>query len=135
MEQQRGQRGAARTGDVDHTIAAVLLSPAGTNKDGHPHQEADCQEVAASVILHKHGLGTDVSHDAIGGQNLRMNVAIAYKENGVLSNVQSRPGHLKCCKSEVMIYVENDEPYNKWQHLHNLLLAMTHYNCFETKTR
>ncbi len=64
-----------------------------------------------------------------------MNVAIAYRENGVLTNVQSRLGHLKRCKSEVMIYVENDEPYNKWQHMYNLLLAMTHYNCFETKTR
>ncbi len=64
-----------------------------------------------------------------------MNVAIAYKENGVPGNVQSRLGHLKRCKSEVIIYVENDEPYNKQQHMHNLLLAMTHYNCLETKTR
>ncbi len=38
-------------------------------------------------------------------QNLHMNVAIAYRENGVLSN------------------------------LNNLLFAMTHYNCLETKMR
>jgi hypothetical protein len=64
-----------------------------------------------------------------------MNVAIAYKGNGVPGNVQSRPSHLKCCKNEVIIYVENGEPYNKQQHVHNLLLAMTHYNCLETKMR
>ncbi|CAK9209977.1 unnamed protein product [Sphagnum troendelagicum] len=97
MEQQRGKRGAAEIGDMDITVAAVLLSPSGTNKDAHLDQEADSQEVAASVILQEHGLGTDVSQDAIGGQNLRMNVAIAYRENGVLSNVQSRSGHLKRC--------------------------------------
>ncbi len=68
-------------------------------------------------------------------QNLHMNVAIAYKENGMAGNVESQLGHLKRCKSEVIIYVENDEPYNKQQHVHNLLLAMTHYNCLETKTR
>jgi cytochrome b len=61
-----------------------------------------------------------------------MNVAIAYRENGVLGNVQSRLGHLKRCKSEIIIYVENGEPYNKQQHMHNLLLAMMHYNCLET---
>jgi CMP-2-keto-3-deoxyoctulosonic acid synthetase len=43
--------------------------------------------------------------------------------------IQGRPGHLKCHKSEIIICVENDEPYNKQQHVHNLLLAMTHYNC------
>jgi hypothetical protein len=35
---------------MDHTVAAVLLSPAGINKDAHPDQEADSQEIAASVI-------------------------------------------------------------------------------------
>jgi hypothetical protein len=64
-----------------------------------------------------------------------MNVVIAYKENGVLGNVQSRPNHLKCRKSEVIVYVDNDELYNKQQHVHNLFLAMTHCNCLETKTR
>jgi hypothetical protein len=64
-----------------------------------------------------------------------MNVTIAYRKNGVLGNVQSRPGHLKRCKSEVIIYVENNEPYNKQQHVHSLLLAMTHYNCLEMKMR
>jgi hypothetical protein len=68
-------------------------------------------------------------------QNLHMNVKVAYKENGVPSNVQSRLSHLKCCKNEVIVYVENDEPYNKQQHMHNLLLAMMHYNYLETKTR
>ncbi len=67
-------------------------------------------------------------------QNLHLNVAIAYKENGVPSNVQSWPGHLKRHKNEVIVCVENDEPYNKQQHMHNLFLAMTHYNCLETKT-
>ncbi len=38
-------------------------------------------------------------------QNVHMNVAIAYKENDMLSNVNS------------------------------LLFAMTHYNCLETKMR
>jgi hypothetical protein len=38
-------------------------------------------------------------------QNLHMNVAITYKENGVLNN------------------------------MNNLLFAMTHYNCLETKMR
>jgi len=61
MEQQRGKHGAAETGDVDHMVAPVLLSPASTNKDAHPNQEADSQEVVASVILHEHGLGIDVS--------------------------------------------------------------------------
>jgi len=51
MEQQRGKREAAETGDMDHTVAAVLLSPTSTNKDAHPDQEVDSQEVAASVIL------------------------------------------------------------------------------------
>jgi hypothetical protein len=67
MEQQRGKRGAAEIGDMDITVAAVLLSPSGTNKNAHLDQEADSQEVAASVILQEHGLGTDVSQDAIGG--------------------------------------------------------------------
>jgi hypothetical protein len=63
-----------------------------------------------------------------------MNFAIAYRGNGVPGNVQSRPSHLKRCKSEVIVYVKNGEPYNKQQHVHNLLLAMTHYNCLEMKT-
>jgi len=67
MEQQRGKRGAAGTGDMDHMVTAVLLFLVGTNKDAHPDQEADSQEVAASVILQEHGLGIDVSQDAIGG--------------------------------------------------------------------
>ncbi len=46
-------------------------------------------------------------------QNLHMNVAIAYRGNGMPGNIQSRPGHLKRCKSEVIIYVENGELYNK----------------------
>jgi len=58
----------------------------------------------------------------------------AYRENGVPGNVQSQPSHLKRYKSEVIIYVENGEPYNKQQHVHNLFLAITHYNCLETKT-
>jgi hypothetical protein len=67
MEQQRGKRGVAGTGDVDHVVAAVLLSPTGTDKDAHPNQEIDSQEATANVILQEHGLGTDVSQDAIGG--------------------------------------------------------------------
>ncbi len=67
MEQQRGKRRAAGTGDMDHTVVAVLLSPVGTNKDAHPDQEANSQEVAANVILQEHDLGTNVSQDAIGG--------------------------------------------------------------------
>jgi hypothetical protein len=63
-----------------------------------------------------------------------MNVAIAYRGNGVPGNVQSWPNHLKRCKNEVIIYVKNDELYNKQHHVHNLLLAMTHYNCLETNT-
>jgi hypothetical protein len=62
-----------------------------------------------------------------------MNIVIAYRENNVPGNVQSRPGHLKRCKSEVIIYVENDKLYNKGHHVHNLLLVMMHYNCLETK--
>jgi len=38
-------------------------------------------------------------------------------------------------QDEVIVYVDNDELYNKQQHVHNLLLAMTHCNCLETKTR
>jgi hypothetical protein len=64
-----------------------------------------------------------------------MNLVIAYRGNGVPGNVQSRPDHLKHCKNEVIIYIENDDPYNKQKHVHNLLLVMTHYNCLETKTR
>jgi hypothetical protein len=62
-----------------------------------------------------------------------MNVAITYKENGVPGNVQSQLGHLKRYKSDIIVYVENDEPYNKRQHVHSLFLAMTHCNCLETK--
>jgi hypothetical protein len=47
--------------------------------------------------------------------------------------LQSRPDHLKRHKSKVIIWVENDEPYNKQQHVHNLLLAMTHCNYLQTK--
>jgi len=65
--------------------------------------------------------------------DLHMNIAIAYKENGMLGNVQSQPSHLKCHTSEVIVYVKNGEPYNKRQHVHNLLLAMMHCNCLETK--
>jgi hypothetical protein len=64
-----------------------------------------------------------------------MNVAIAYRENGVPGNIQSQPGHLKCRKIKAIVYVKNGEPYNKWQHVHILLLTVTHYNCLETKTR
>jgi len=64
-----------------------------------------------------------------------MNVGVAYRENNMPSNVQSRPGHLKHHISKVIVYVENDEPYNKRQHMHNLLLAMMHYSYLETKTR
>jgi hypothetical protein len=42
-----------------------------------------------------------------------MNVAIAYWDNGVPGNVQNQPGRLKCHKSEVIVCVENNEPYNK----------------------
>jgi len=45
-----------------------------------------------------------------------MNVAIAYRENNLLGNVQSRPNHLKRHKSEVIVCVKNGEPYNKRQH-------------------
>jgi len=41
-------------------------------------------------------------------QNLHMNVVVAYRENGVPSNIQSWPGHLKRRKSKIIIYVEND---------------------------
>jgi hypothetical protein len=64
-----------------------------------------------------------------------MNVVVAYRENGVPSNVQSRSNHLKRRKSKVIVYVKNGELYNKRQHVHNLLLAMAHYNYLETKTR
>jgi hypothetical protein len=67
-------------------------------------------------------------------QNLHLNVAIARRENDVLGNVQSWPSHLKRHKNEVIICVENSKLYNKQQHVHNLLLAMTHCNCLETKT-
>jgi len=68
-------------------------------------------------------------------QNPHMNVAITYRENDMPSNVQSRSGHLKRRKSKVIVYVKNNEPYNKRQHVHNLFLAMTHYNYLETNTR
>jgi hypothetical protein len=67
-------------------------------------------------------------------QNLHLNIAITYKENGMPSNVQSRPSYLKRHKNEVIVCVENGEPYNKQQHMHNPLLAMTHCNCLEIKT-
>ncbi len=38
MEQQQGKRGATGIADMDHTVAAVLLSLAGINKDAHPDQ-------------------------------------------------------------------------------------------------
>jgi hypothetical protein len=63
-----------------------------------------------------------------------MNVAIACRENGVRGNVQSWLGHLKCHKSEVIVCVENGKSYNKQQHVHNLLLAMTHCNCLQSRS-
>jgi hypothetical protein len=50
-----------------------------------------------------------------------MNVAFTCKENGVLDNVQSRPGHLKHHKSKVIVCVKSGKPYHKQQHMHNLL--------------
>ncbi len=44
---------------------------------------------------------------------MHVNVAIAYSENNVLGNIQSQPSHLKRHKSEIIICVENGEPYNK----------------------
>jgi len=67
-------------------------------------------------------------------QNLHVNVAIAYRENNVLGNILNQPDHMKHHKSDVIVYVENGEPYNKQQHMHNLLLVMTHCNYLETKT-
>ncbi len=67
-------------------------------------------------------------------QILHVNVTIAYKDNDVPGNVQSRPGHVKRHKNEVIVCVENGKLYNKQQHVHNLLLAMTNCNCLETKT-
>ncbi len=66
-------------------------------------------------------------------RNLHMNITIAYKENGMPSNVQSQPGHFKRHKSKIIICVENGELYNKQQHVHNLLLAMTHCNCLQSR--
>jgi hypothetical protein len=64
-----------------------------------------------------------------------MNGIVAYRENNVPSNIQSQSGHLKHRKSKVIVYVENDKPYNKQQHVYSLLFAMTHYNYLETKMR
>jgi len=46
-------------------------------------------------------------------QNLHVNIAIAYKENDMPGNLQSRLGHLKRHKSKVIVCFEDDEPCNK----------------------
>jgi len=46
-------------------------------------------------------------------QNLHVNVTIACRKNDMLGNVKSRLGHLKRHKTEVIVYVENVESYNK----------------------
>jgi len=78
-------------------------------------------------------------------QNLHMNIAITYKENGVLSNVnnflfattdynclKTEMRQLKACQNLHMnvaiAYKENGVLSN----VNSLLFAMTHYNCLET---
>jgi hypothetical protein len=78
-------------------------------------------------------------------QNLHMNVAIAYRENGVLSNVNNllfAMTHYNCLETKMrqlkarqnlhmnvaIAYKENVVLSN----VNNLFFAMTHYNCLET---
>ncbi|CAK9255392.1 unnamed protein product [Sphagnum jensenii] len=80
--------------------------------------------------------------------NLHMNVAIAYRENDVLSNVNNllfAMTHYNCLETEMrqlkarqnlhmnvaIAYKENSALSN----VNNLLFAMTHYNCLETQMR
>jgi hypothetical protein len=77
-----------------------------------------------------------------------MNVTIAYRENGVLSNVNSllfAMTHYNCLEMEMrqlkarqnlhmnvaIAYRENDVLSN----VNSLLFAMTHYNCLEMEMR
>jgi hypothetical protein len=79
-------------------------------------------------------------------QNLHTNVAIAYRENGVLNNVNNllfAMLHYNCFETKmsqlkarqnlhtnvVIAYRENDVLSN----VNNLLFVMSHYNCLETK--
>jgi hypothetical protein len=81
-------------------------------------------------------------------QNLHMNVAIAYRENGVVSNVKSllfAMTHYNCLEMEMrqlkarqnlhkivaIAYGENGVLGN----VNTLLFAMTHYNCLEMEMR
>ncbi|CAK9204174.1 unnamed protein product [Sphagnum troendelagicum] len=81
-------------------------------------------------------------------QNLHMNVTIAYRENGVLNNVNSplfAMTHYNCLETEmcqlkarqnlymnvIIAYKENGVLSN----VNSLLFAMTHYNCLEMKMR
>jgi glutamate racemase len=81
-------------------------------------------------------------------QNLHMNVAIAYRENGVLSNVNTllfAMTHYNCFEMEMrqlkarqnlhmnvaIAYRENGVLSN----VNSLLFAMTHYNCLQTQMR
>jgi L-rhamnose mutarotase len=81
-------------------------------------------------------------------QNLHMNVAIAYRENGVLSNVNNllfAMMHYNCLEPKMRqlkarhnLHVNVAIAYGEKVVLSNvntLLFAVTHYNCLETKMR
>jgi len=81
-------------------------------------------------------------------QNLHMNVAIAYRENGVLSNVnillfamthynclEMEMRQLKACqnlhRNVAIAYKENDVLSN----VNSLFFTIMHYNCLQTQMR
>jgi hypothetical protein len=81
-------------------------------------------------------------------QNLHMNVAIAYRENGVLSNVNSllfAMTHYNCLETEMLQLKARQNlhrniaiAYRKngvLSNVNSLFFAMTHYNCLETQMR
>jgi L-rhamnose mutarotase len=83
-----------------------------------------------------------------GCQNLHMNVTIAYRENGVLSNMNNllfAMMHYNCLETKMCqlkarqnLHVNVAIAYGEKAVLSNvntLLFAMTHYNCLETKMR
>ncbi len=81
-------------------------------------------------------------------QNLHMNVAIASRENGVLSNVNSllfTMTHYSCLETEMLQLKAHQNLHMNvaiacrengvLSNMNNLLFVMTHYSCLETEMR
>jgi hypothetical protein len=87
-------------------------------------------------------------HQLKARQNLHVNVAIAYIDNDVRSNVNNvlfAMTHYNCLETEMLqlkarqnLHMNVAIPYREngvLSNVNSLLFAMTHYNCLETEMR